>query len=615
MTVKSNLQGVISENIAHIRATLQPCSTESVVGYCMVKHRGGFPNSELSSPAKQIRLILGVMLSSEEPSCPRDFGNGEWEQIVEPLERLSQAYMELYVPTEGTLATQSEQWQRTRQVAALWFFHYHWNGLLASAEQVRDRIRSYFSPFDDELSDALGISATDAVEIAWWFCGQMQNQLDELFRLHGTKQTALATELKLSHTDSIDLESCTPDLPDSAIEWAQATRRMGKLCLKTLVERYGLAGQAFWDLFTVKRGQGPDIEYPTARSIVETMPLIQISDGVAMLFDANILLSAILTRAEECLATGHVKAKFFRSRNETLEDQTASALHRILGSQAKLYRNVFETRDNQREHDIVILTEDICLFVEAKASPPNEPFRDPEKAFTRLKRSFRSASGIQGAYEQSHSLLRAVRKGPLSLYDKRGTEILCLPSTVSDSKFCVCVTNDSFGPLATFLSMLLTKRSEDPYPWAVNILDLQQIVDVWEYFRWGGRQLKSFLSQRILLHDNVFSDHEMDYVAAYVNHCGLHHFAQSEYDWLQLDPTYASTFNGIYFHRYHGQPPVKFNPSYPTARDLRQSLEAGKPIAPANLLEGPMIVGRNERCPCDSGVKFKSCHGRWIGKV
>ena len=198
----------------------------------------------------------------------------------------------------------------------------------------------------------------------------------------------------------------------------------------------------------------------------------------------------------------------------------------------------------------------------------------------------------------------------MTLYDRTGSKVLQLPRTVSDRVFCVCVTNDSFGPIATFLSLLLSKKAEDPYPWVVSILDLQQIADMWEGFRWDGRQLKSYLSQRVLLHGRVFSDDELDYVGAYVRHCGLHHFAQSNGDVVQLDPTYATIFNDIYYHRHHGEPLVRINPVYPVAMNLKDSVNADKPIFAEDVSEGPIVVGRNESCPCGSGVKFKRCHGR-----
>ena len=587
MSEPTDLQQIISKNIEHIRSIVQDCSTYSVVGYSLVNSRKGFAQSELSSPAKQIRLLLGIMLETDEPPDSKEFTVKEWGQVVKPLQTLSGAYMQLYLPAKGVEADQSEDW-RLKQVPMTAFLDYHQKGLLASAEQIGDRIRSYLSPFDDRLSKILGISASGALDIALCVGQQFQEQMDRV--------TQNALPLPIQSETSLDL--------------VQALDRLGKTRRSDLVEQYGELGKAFWDLFTVRRGEGPQINYPTERSVVETRPWIVIFNDEAMLFDFNILLSAILQRCEEALAKDSIRGQYFRRRDHILEDQTASILQRILGRGSQIYRNVFETPSNQYEHDLVIFNSDICMFVEVKATPMGEPFRDPEKALIRLQRSFRSESGIQKAYDQSLRLYKLLQEQDLVLYDAKGTEILRLPSSYSDKAFCVCVTRDSFGPIATCLSPLLSKGVDDPYPWVVNIWDLEQVAEGWEYFRWDARQLKSFLSQRIELHEKVFSDDELDYVGAYIKHCGLQQFGRHDYDLLQLDPTYSHVFDDIYFHVHHGQPRVKINPSYPEMSDFQESLKTGKRVSVENAPEGLITVGRNELCPCGSTVKFKWCHDR-----
>ena len=137
MAESTNLQKIISENIERIKRVVQKCSTESVVGYSMVKHLRGFPQQELSSPSKQLRFLLGVMLETEKPDTPKEFSEREWEQIVKPIQSLSGAYMSLYLPTDENSAKQSEEWSRNQQVAMTAFIHYHNKGLLASAEHDR----------------------------------------------------------------------------------------------------------------------------------------------------------------------------------------------------------------------------------------------------------------------------------------------------------------------------------------------------------------------------------------------------------------------------------------------------------------------------------------------
>ena len=149
------------------------------------------------------------------------------------------------------------------------------------------------------------------------------------------------------------------------------------------------------------------------------------------------------------------------------------------------------------EHDIVALCDDVCLFVEVKSSPPDEPFRDPDRAYTRLRRSFRSDTGIQKAYDQANRLLQSVRSDvDVSLYDKDGNEALQLPASIIERAYCVCVTKDSYGPVATCLSFLLEKDESEPYPWAVSVWEMENIAEIWKYYKWDAKQLKAYLSDR-----------------------------------------------------------------------------------------------------------------------
>ena len=50
--------------------------------------------------------------------------------------------------------------------------------------------------------------------------------------------------------------------------------------------------------------------------------MICLSADEAMLFDFNIMLSAILLRGEETLANGPTREEYFRKRDKTLETRT-----------------------------------------------------------------------------------------------------------------------------------------------------------------------------------------------------------------------------------------------------------------------------------------------------
>lgn len=569
--------------------------------------KGFLPFGELTSPAKQMYFLLGLLLESEEPERAQKFGISQWQELATHLVAAFSAYSWSH-SSEGEMAgKQSGQKIKEHGTAMMAFIDYFEKATLAFTEQTAKRIRLYLAPFDDQLSKDLGLSASDALTIAEWIADSAQERLDRVVeedRYNKFDLLKWADGRYSSQSPEIIRDKGVTSRVIELMEETGKTRRSQLIC------RFGGAGKVFWKLFTIGRGEGRRIDFPTDRSLVEEKPLIRLSDDVAMHFRLETLFDSILLQGEECLSNGPLRERYFRTRDRTLERQAESELVRILGNQAKVYRNLYETPSNQHEHDLIILTDEICLFVEAKASPPVEPFRDPSKAFDRLRQQFQSRKGIQKSYNQALQLLDAIRtNGRLTLYNQSGNVALQLSSQHAKCAFCVCITRDSYGPLASFLALLLQKESDHPYPWAVNIWDLENIAETWEYFRWDGKQLKSYLSQRLPLNDKVVSDDELDYVGAYIQHCGLKHIAQARCDRILLSPNYSDIFDDIHFHLTQRTPQVSIRPVTPANLDISESLRVGRHVLVNDMPPGPIKVGRNEKCPCESGVKFKYCHG------
>ena len=363
----------IEKNIAAIQTLIRDCSTESVVQRCRLEVH--FPNRTLKAPAKQIAFLLGLLLATDEPKDGRNFTDRDWKNVAKSLERLFLVYTARYRPDEESLQATSISQLKRQEIASLAFIDYFQKGTLATFEQVRDRIHAYIVPFDVTLSADLGLSASDALAIVDGIFSRFQ-----------------------AHVGSLD-QGSTP-------QEAFAGYRMRR---DELLAQHGKAGDAFWRLFTVSRGDGNHLRYPTEQSVVELKPFIRLSENVAFGCRWDEILLALLSVSEACLLAGPSRETYLKHRARTLQEQTVSFMGQLLGGSARIYQNLFETPDNQNEHDIVILGDDICLFVEVKSSPPGEPFRDPEKAYTRLLRDFRSDTGIQKAYDQATRLLQSVR--------------------------------------------------------------------------------------------------------------------------------------------------------------------------------------------------------------
>lgn len=353
----------------------------------------------------------------------------------------------------------------------------------------------------------------------------------------------------------------------------------------------------------------------TERNPAEEKPLFWVEEGVALCPLSNALYWAILRVGESLLGIGSLKESFLKKRDEVLELEVEETLRGLFGNTAEFYTKVFETETLHFEHDLVIRWKSKLFVVESKASPPDEPFRDPDKAFTRLKRAFRNDRGIQKAYEQANRVRQRLASGDsVDFYDSDRNHVVEIKPEDVEAIYTICVTRDDFGPLAVDLSLLLEKEEHDPYPWAVNILDLQNLIDAWCYFGWGADRLCEYLDARIQLNGKLFSSDELEIAGFFVKHGTLTYLIEAEADRLHITPDYSDVFDRIYETK-HGGDPVVYAPTEPFLEDMREMLTntPSEEVTSEALLQRPTKrkkQGRNELCNCGSGKKYKRCCGK-----
>lgn len=621
MQRERDLDREISRGLTELRNLLAPCSTQSVAWWCLFYRfsveRGKSPDDRLSSPAKQIPFLLAVLLSGHQPTDPTPFGQLEWRRARAILERLFRSYTALYAPSQKEIGQLTPEWHRVREVSMLAFLSYFNTGLLAQIHQIVERIQSYLTPFDSELSEALGISATQALTICDWISGRLQKSVDDLHELAQAERSERIMLLDSWQTERWSLEDFRKAAMDSPHEEAlnrmiSGAMSLGLIAFPELHAAFPDTAEAFWRQFSVGRGEAPEIRYPTEQSTYETHPLIRHSDTEAICPIMNYLFSGLLLVGERTLQQGSARDSFLRTRDRVLEQESLEKMRAFLGPRARIWSGVYETPDAQFEHDIVVADDTFFLLVEAKAAPPLEPFRNPEKAFVRLRRAFAADTGIQKAYAQANRVARKLRSGEaVQLYDSRGREVGQLSPDESKEPFCICVTRDDFGALATDLALLLEKNGDDPYPWVVNILDLGNLAEAWSYLGWGATEFRTYLGQRIQLHGKVFSDDELDYAGYFIRHGDFKSVLKLNADLLVLTPDYQDIFDELEAHLRFGAPPPVLEKTEPHVVDVKKALLT--PETPATNVRAARPsnrkIGRNDPCPCGSGKKFKKCCG------
>jgi hypothetical protein len=576
----------ILRNTEHLRGLLAGCSTETIVRACAADYLKRNNESELppdlDSPARQTSFLLGIMLTTPEPATPKAFGDEEWKRAVDLLNRIFNAYGNMFFPSVDDTIT--DAWLKVRQVAMPAFLHYFNSALPARTDQVVERIRLYIVPFDNELLNHFGITSQQTIEICEWMTDGLQCQVARLGDTAKREQTARLTLLDQARNGGWDIdrlkdETRNSPYPDIAREFSEAAQRFSRVSLADLEAPYGsVVAHSFWRLFSVGRGEVKEFKYLTERNIAEERSLYRLSHGEALCPSAHTLFVAAITQFEAYLSSGPLRDRYFRHRDKILEGETERQLCRLVPNRDECLRSVYETADCQFEHDLVIRAGRVCFVVEAKASPPLEPFRDPDKAFTRIRRAFHGDRGIQRAFDQANRIWRRWSSGkPVPLFDDHGNHLTTIDRQTVDEVFMLCVTRDSFGLLAIDLSLLLEIEQGNPYPWAVNILDLEALADAWEYFGWSTDRLTEFLRDRLRLHGRLLSFDELDVAGFFIQHGTLQWLLKWKADRVHLNPVYSNVFDRIYRTKVGGEP-VFYRPTNPCLGDLTESLERGYPV-------------------------------------
>lgn len=617
MTAAQESLKEIQRAVDGLEELVAPSSTISVVGFCFTFYLTHWnPGQDLPetmvSPARQISFLLGKLLATPEPNPAREFGKDDWAAAERLLNSAFGAYAGLFWPDPESTERPSEEWVRVREVVMPAFLNYFNTGRFASVEQTSERIKRYLSPFDTSIRAAWGLTSTEAVSIARHIATALQGAVDRLTATAEQEQRVRLAILDRAQAENWSLEQIRaaprdPEYRKIASEMMAELRSLGFVQLQELRVTFPETADAYWRTFSVGRGSGPILKFPTERTVFDERPLVAVGNDEGMVPMAAALFSAILDVGERLLFTGPERERFLRARDKALEAEVERHLLPLVG-EAQVFRNAFETPSAQFEHDIVVVSERLCLLVEAKAGVVVEPFRDPDKAFQRLRHAFRADEGIQHAYEQAVRLWRRVNSGEdVKLYDDRGTQIGLIPGSLNRTCYCVCVTRDSHGPLATDLAILLEKEAGEPYPWVTNVLDLEAIAEMWRFRGWGSNELAEYLRDRIRLHGKAFSTDELDYVGFFVRHGGLREALDAPGDKLFLDPSYSNVFDELYHHLRHGAPKPDFTPKPAVMTDARKALEGSS-------LKGKISeakhVARNAPCPCGSGRRFKKCCAR-----
>ena len=197
------------------------------------------------------------------------------------------------------------------------------------------------------------------------------------------------------------------------------------------------------------------------------------------------------------------------------------------------------------EQDILVMWKEFMFVIEAKAYTNREPFRNTEKAFTRIKDDFKSCIGY--AYKQCKRVEDKMKTGnPFDLTDDRGRVIRTInPADYDGNDFYIIVNQESFGQIQVDLSIFLELEEEDNYPWAVHYDDLEVFILTLIAKKKKPQIFVDFLIMREYLHGHVVCSDEGEICGDYITGELTEEIAESE-SIITTTPNLASVFDEQY---------------------------------------------------------------------
>lgn len=484
------------------------------------KQRAGDQLGDLSSPHRQLYYLAGLNVSSD-PIVGVDimYDNETWQKIIDLLNEIEYEYDKLFFPEKPEDVT--EEWKRVRKVAMPSFLTYFNQGPLNYEEQVINWITDLFKPLDAIIENKTGLKTADFIAF--------YNNLDQLvqanFQAHSTRHELLRPDWKKYSKIKMGIADEAPDF----------IKEMGKeyepmsyyLSDKGIVDRFYVQELVSTNLsinkvlialsfLSGKRSETDFLYYTATRpgNPLYEKPIVEIGKNMFQVFEVKQVIHGIYKLLEK-VSTSDVAdtTKYISQKGKLLENRIVSLFSSFFKNNCKTYTGYFV---DECEQDILILWEKYAFIIEAKGYALKEPFRDPEKAFIRIKNDFKACIGY--GYDQTRRIEKKfIDEVRLKLYDEKGKEIADIDTKQYDESFSIIVNLESFGQIQCDLSSLLEKETEDDvYPWTIKLDDLEIFLLTMIAKKRPPEDLVDFLISREQLHGKLICSDELDICGGYL---------------------------------------------------------------------------------------------------
>jgi hypothetical protein len=504
----------------------------------------------LVAPQRQLFYLAGLHLTSikdENIETKHQHTEEEWHYIKSLLIEIETGYKETFYPKDGTKLDDVSKEQLI--VGLVYHLNYFNQGELNYEEQIIERIKFYFHPYENEIKNHFGLNQNDFISI-YRFLDEMQHEkLNSVFPIAG-EPTMDDINIEQFIEGIMDPKKRHLSVPPSYIRMSENMEDPGKKNRFSSVELNKEFDpniiKAFTNALSIKRDETQFLYY-TESNPYFNHPIFEVDENEFQSFSIKQIIIAIYNQLLNfVISEDAITESFYKHRGIELENKIVSLFKSILGDNVQIYQSYYT--EVNKEQDILILYKGMALIIEAKASKKREPRSNPDKAYGVIKKNFDKV--IQKAYDQSYRVKKRFLKNEIiTLYEDKALskEITKINSKNYHSAFSIVVTLERFGQIQTDLERMLKLKEGDEFPLSICIDDLEVFLLAFKKRGSKFNELFRYFDLREYLHGGLICGDELEICGGILNRKIPDKILKSD-EIIRTHPDLAQIFDD-YYHK------------------------------------------------------------------
>ncbi len=483
----------------------------------------------LLSPMRQTLYLIDVFYSIDKREGAVVMNEERWDRIAILLNEIEMTYfVNIGFPNDGDLFY--DERDEKIEVSLVTFLGYFGNAVLSYEEQMLDKIMRYIKPYDEYIQSHYSFKIDDAIKFILHIRNLNNKKFNDIFRTYIDTYSFYDTHheewyklIRKFKERGIDNPHDWCNQPELSGIMKTISTNPGEVNVHQIKELMNVeinpdCLQHILDFFSYDKDslKGKTIYYAD-KHYSESHPLIMI--GKKCICPINkFLFEGLYFRLDEVLIKEEPTGKYKQNKDTAFEEKVTEVFQRFFPKKTKIFTNY--SIDGVAENDLLVIFGNACIIVEIKDCKFREPFRDPIKAYDRIKRDYQNA--IQLGYEQCRrveKILLADQDINILDADNKKDILYHLKKRNISNVWSIVVTDFKYGAIQTNLSMLLKKDNEALYPWSVCIDDLEVLFLLMKKMLKGiaPARFMEFIDYRERLQGHVMCFDELEICGWYLN--------------------------------------------------------------------------------------------------